>query len=75
MFRAETAAGTQEKAEIPGRHMADSLDGRNGRPSPKERAEELAREDARLKREVDEALREWDSALERDEATAAAERA
>jgi hypothetical protein len=39
---------------------------RNGRPSPHERREELVREDRQLKREVDDALQEWDRLLEAD---------
>jgi hypothetical protein len=33
---------------------------RNGHPTPEERREQHLREDRRLKREVDEALKEWD---------------
>lgn len=50
--------------------MGDRSADRNGQ-SPQERREQAIREDRELKREVDEALREWDR-LERDPGAPAA---
>lgn len=50
--------------------MGDRSADQNGQ-SPQERREQAIREDRELKREVDEALREWDR-LERDRGESAA---
>jgi hypothetical protein len=52
--------------------MRENGTSRNGHPSPHERREEALREDERLKREVDDALKEWDRLEEDDPAPAPA---
>jgi hypothetical protein len=64
-------------SEEQGRHQGDRSVGEqsgdnNGR-SPRERREEALREDEKLKREVDEALREWDRLLEGDRSAGSTE--
>jgi hypothetical protein len=46
--------------------MGERNDSQNGQPSPHERREEIVREDRELKREVDDALKEWDRLAESD---------
>lgn len=51
--------------------MGERNGSRNGHPSPHERREQVVREDKELKREVDDALKEWDRLVEGDSREAA----
>jgi hypothetical protein len=73
----ETTSGSnrQEKTVLPAtrrtapdgtRRMGERSGSSNGRPSPHERREQIVREDKKLKRDVDDALEEWDRLLEDD---------